>query len=217
MEAQLATKTVPGKKNNSTRNAMTLGLALLVVIAVIGLAYWKITQNQVYTDKADIEAPSITISAQKEGVIQKILVSEGQKIPANTSVAQVSDQILKNKDAGIVISAEDNVGKTVTSGEPIVTLIDPSELRVVAHLDEDKGLRDVQVGQNVLFTIDAYGSKKYFGVVDAIGSTSRQSGIVFNISDQREVKQFDVKIRFNPEQYPELKNGMSAKVTIYTK
>jgi len=54
-------------------------------------------------------------------------------------------------------------------------------------------------------------------VVDEVDPSSNQSDVVFNISDQREEQQFDVKIRFNTQEYPELKNGMSAKLTIFTK
>jgi multidrug resistance efflux pump len=204
---------VDGK--NTTKNTAKIGGTLLAVIAIVGIFYWAITRNQIYTDKASIEAPQITIAAALGGTIQKMLVSEGQQVQANMAVAQVADQILKTKDAGIVVSTEDKLGKTLNPGETAVVMINPEQLRVVAHIDEDKGFSEIKVGQSVSFTVDAYGSKKYVGVVDEISQTSRQSGVVFNISDKREVKQFDVKIRFNTEQYSELKNGMSAKVTIF--
>jgi hypothetical protein len=95
-----------------------------------------------------------------------------------------------------------------------VTIIDPNDLRVVGHLDEDKGLADVRVGQQATFTVDAYSSKKYIGTVDEISETSRTTGVMFSISDKRAVKQFDIKVRFNINDYPELKNGMSAKIWI---
>lgn len=203
-------------KRSSARSTALLGFVLLAVIAVVGLFFFAITKNQIVTDKADIEAPSITIASEQGGVIQKIFVKEGDLVSSNASVAQVSDQILKTKDVGLVISAQNNVGKTVGVGESIVTVINPAQLRVVAHIDENSGLSDIHVGQSAVFTVDAFGSKKYSGIVEEVSSTSRQSGVVFNISDQREVRQFDVKIRFDVKQYPELKNGMSAKVTIYT-
>jgi hypothetical protein len=93
-------------------------------------------------------------------------------------------------------------------------MFDPNELRVIGQIDEDKGLSDVKVGQDVEFTVDAYGSKKYTGIVDEISPVSREGDVVFNISDKREVKQFDVKVRFDISKYPELKNGMSAKMWI---
>jgi multidrug resistance efflux pump len=73
----------------------------------------------------------------------------------------------------------------------------------------------VQVGDAATFTVDAFGSKVYKGVVDEVSQTSNQSDVVFNISDQRPTNQFAVKVRFDPTLYPELKNGMSAKIWVY--
>ena len=204
-------------ESKSTKSAAIIGATLMAVIIVIGAFYLFITNNQIYTDKADIEAPEISISSNQGGTLQKMLVENGEQIAANTPVAQVADQILRSDQAGLVVSAESIEGKTVNAGESVVTLIHPQDLRVVAHVDEDKGLSGIKVGQLVTFTVDTFGSKKYTGVVEEISATSRQSGVVFNISNQREVKQFDVKIKFDSSKYTELKNGMSAKVTIFTK
>jgi len=96
-----------------------------------------------------------------------------------------------------------------------VSIIDPTQLRVIGTIEENKGLDKISIGQIVGFTVDAFGSKKYTGIVDEISPTSHNSGVVFTISDKRETKLFDIKVRFNPDKYPELKNGMSAKITIY--
>ena len=66
-----------------------------------------------------------------------------------------------------------------------------------------------------MFTVDAYGAKEYHGVVDSVSPTARTSDIVFSISDKREEKQFDVKVKYDIYAYPELKNGMSVKMWIY--
>jgi multidrug resistance efflux pump len=93
--------------------------------------------------------------------------------------------------------------------------MDPSTLRVVGQVDENKGLADVHVGAPVRFTVDAFGAKEYLGVVDEVSPTAHAGDVVFNISDQRQVQTFDVKVRFDTAAYPELKNGMSAKIWIY--
>lgn len=204
------------KKSGGTKNTAKIGGVLLITIILVAVFYLFITRNQIYTDKANIEAPDITISSNG-GSLQKILVKEGDMVDANIPIAQVDDQIIRTTQRGLVIVAQNNVGKILNPSEPIIKLINIDELRVVAHIDEDKGLSMIKNGQTVSFTVDAFGNKKYVGIVDSIASTSRQSGIVFNISDQREIKQFDVKIAFDILKYPELKNGMSAKVTIYTK
>ena len=94
-------------------------------------------------------------------------------------------------------------------------MINPNDLRVVGQVEEDKGLKDIKIGQSAIFTVDAFGSKQYSGIVDQINPTSDAGDIVFNISNTRQENNFDVKIRFDVNQYPELKNGMSAKLWIY--
>jgi hypothetical protein len=48
-----------------------------------------------------------------------------------------------------------------------------------------------------------------------VAPTSEQSDVVFNISDQRPTSQFAIYVRFDTTQYPQLKNGMSAKIWVY--
>jgi len=97
----------------------------------------------------------------------------------------------------------------------VATMIDPTQLRVMGNLDEDKSLNQIKVGDPATFTVDAFGSQQFKGVVDEISPTSEAGSVVFNISDQRPTNQFAVYVRFDPAQYPELKNGMSARILIY--
>lgn len=189
--------------------------ALLIVSSIASIAYWQISSKRIYTDKADIEAPNISLSPSATGVLQEVYVNVGDQINSNTIVAKVGNELIKSKSSGIVTKVDESIGKTINAGSEVVTVIDPNELRVVAHIDEDKGLSDISIGDQVNFTVDAFGGKTYQGIVDEISPTSRQNDIVFSISDKRETKVFDIKIRFDNEVYKELRNGMSAKVWIY--
>jgi multidrug resistance efflux pump len=192
-------------------------IAFIVVSAAAGLIYWFSTQGRIYTDKAEISAAMTDLSPVNAGVLEEVFVNEGDSVVENQSIARVGDETIKAKSDGIVVSINNNIGKNFNPGEVVASMINPSDLRVVGHIEENKGLKDIEIGQPVTFTVDAFGSKKYYGVVDEISDTSRQSGIVFNISDKREVMEFDVKIRYDINAYPELKNGMSAKIWIYKK
>lgn len=195
--------------------ARITGAIILVVLAIVGAITFKTLNSRVYTDQADIEAPVITLSPTASGVLQKIFVNVGDHVNADTVVAQVGDELIQTQVAGIITSTEDSIGQIVNPGDAIVTMIDPTTLRAVAHLDENKGLSSVAIGDHVVFTVDAFAGKEYQGVVDEISPTARQGDVVFNISDARETQEFDVKIRFDVNAYPELANGMSAKVWIY--
>jgi multidrug resistance efflux pump len=190
---------------------------LAVVFLAVGTIYWFNVQGRVYIDKSEISAAQVDLSSASGGVLQETFVRLGDYVQENGNIARVGDEIIKARSGGIVIVLNDNIGKNFNKGEVVASIIDPAQLRIVSHVEENKGLKDIKIGQPVIFKVDAFGGKKYYGVVDEISDTSRQSGIVFNISDKREVRQFDVKTRFDINAYPELKNGMSAKVWIYKK
>jgi multidrug resistance efflux pump len=190
------------------------GALLLVVIAIGGFAYWQHSSTRIAIDKAQITAPEIDLGPSAPGVLQEVFVRVGDEVPADTVVARVDNQSIKTKVGGLVIDVKKDLGKRFNPGEAVVSLIDPNELRVIGRLEEDKGLRDVRVGQTVSFTVDAFGSRAFYGTVDSISPTSRDSGIVFNISDKRETQEFDVSVRYDLDAYPELRNGMSAKIVV---
>ncbi len=193
------------------------GLALLI-IAIAGIAsYFIFADREVAIDTSSISAPIITLSPVSSGRLNAVYVNEGDILPANTPVALVGTEVLKTKVAGLIVQVNDTIGAQIAPGASVVEMIDPTQLRVVGRIDETKGLAQIRVGDPVTFTVDAFGSELFNGVVDEIAPTSNQSGIVFDISSQRETQQFDIKVRFNTSTYPQLKNGMSARMWIHTK
>lgn len=188
---------------------------LIITLMVGGIIYYKVSSSRIYIEDSDIEAPIISLSPSSTGILNNVFVEEGDFVPINTVVAQVGNTNIKTKTSGIIIDVQDTPGQFVTPQNAIVKMIDPNKLRVVGHLEEDKGLKKVRVGQRVVFTVDAFGTKKYSAFVDNVASTSRKSDIVFSISDKREEQEFDIKAKFDASEYPELKNGMSARMWIY--
>lgn len=213
--------TTPSPKIQETIQTPKKSIPLIPIIFVItillllgGGLYWNIARTRIAIDNAEISAPTIELAAQQGGILNDMMVGEGDLIRESTVVARVGDELIKTKIAGIITGVHNDIGKTFKPGEPIVEMIDPTELRVEGRIDESKGLRSVHVGQSVLFTVDTFGSRKYQGIIDEVSPVSRDLAVVFSISDKRETKEFTVKARFNVDQYPELKKGMSAKMTI---
>lgn len=203
----------------STRKRLfsIIGTALLIIAAGVIAAYLIITSGRVSIDTASIQAPLINLTSAAPGRLDALYVQAGDTVTANEPVASVGTQTITSKVAGLVVSVDDTVGAQVSAATPVVTMIDPSQLRVVGRIDENKGLAQIKVGDPITFTVDAFGGQQFAGVIDEIAPTSDQSGIVFNISDQRQIQQFDVKARFDTSAYAQLKNGMSARMTIYTR
>lgn len=201
------------------RNAIMLALGIIIVVGggIGAWAYLGASAQSVSIDKAQISAPVVSLSSTHGGVLRSLSVVAGQTVAPGTIVAQVGVELIKSTNGGLVIATHGDVGDHVAAGSAVVDMIDPNSLRVVGQLDENKGLRRIMVGQPVSFTVDSFGGTQFVGIVDKISPTSNQSGIVFNISDQRQVQQFDISARYATATYPQLRNGMSARMTVWTK
>lgn len=204
-----------GRNGTRRKSIMALTIVSFLVAGAVAFVYLWQSKQRVYVEKSRIEAPEISLSSASGGILEKLYVKPGDSVTKNEVVAQIGNDMVMTRDAGLVISTQNSIGKNFSPGETVATIIRPEDLRVTAQVEEDKGLSNVKVGQRVMFTVDAFSGKKYYGLVDEISPTARTSDVVFNISSQREEQDFDVKIRFDISQYPELKNGMSAKSWIY--
>jgi multidrug resistance efflux pump len=217
-------ETLPDKKEGKVGNLiqkirgnpLLLGgmVVLIIVIASAGLLYWNDVQSKIYVENSQITAPVISLSPSSSGVIDQLYVSVGDQVRRNQILAKVGDEVLSAKTDGVITSIEDTPGQRVTALTPVISMIDTQKLRVVGRIKEDKGLRDLSPGQHVEFTVDAFPSSQYQGMVEKIAPASRTGDIVFSISSKRQEQEFDVTVFYDVTAYPELKNGMSAKMWI---
>lgn len=193
-------------------------VVVMVILGVAGGAYYLMNaSSRIAIDKAEISAPLIPLSPQNAGELKDVLVHEGDEVQANTVVAQVGNELIKTQTAGRIVLVNNNIGKLFNRGESVVQMVQSDDLRVEARVAEDKGLKDIAVGQRAMFTVDTFGSKEYGGIVDEVSPAPLEAGIAFNISDKRATKEYLIKIRFDRTRYPELAYGMSARAWIYTK
>ena len=96
-------------------------------------------------------------------------------------------------------------------------MIRPVNLRVTGTIDENKGLNSIRVGQVVSFTVDALPGNTYWGYVDEISPSAVAPAFSFSTSTERATQQFTIYAKFDTTAYPTVKNGMSAKMVVYTK
>jgi multidrug resistance efflux pump len=205
----------PKKKTNRTVYIIAAAIVVVLGGGIAGFAYIKAASHIVSIDNATLSAPIVNLSPTAPGVLNQVYVKPGDLLPANTVVASVGTELIKSTSGGLVVTVNNNIGKSVAPSDTVVATIDPNALRVVGVLDENKGLSSIKVGDPVTFTVDAFGGQTFNGVVDEVSPTANATGIVFNISNSRETQQFDVKARFDAAAYPQLKNGMSARMTVY--
>lgn len=202
------------KLNIKNKFVIITTLFIILIAAISSFIYWEYSSARVYIEDAKIYAPTISLYPKVGGSLQEVYINAGDFVKMNDPIARVGNELIKAKADGLILTIETSIGSAYGPTSTVATMINPSNLRVVGETEEDKGLKYIKIGQEAYFTVDAFGSPKYYGIVDEISETSNEGDIVFSISDEREEKSFNIKIRFNVDQYSELKNGMSAKLWV---
>lgn len=193
-------------------------VAVVLVLVLSGVyLFYQTKTGRVTIEDSLTEAPTINIVPSSPGVLSSIPVHEGQEVTKGDALAVVGSNTLRADSDGIVTTISQDTGSTVAPQSPLIQMINPDHLRVDGTIDENKGLDQIEVGQVASFTVDAFPGRTYWGYVDEISPTAKQSQLSFSISSERPTQQFLVYVRFDSSKYPEIKNGMSAKMTVYTR
>ena len=193
------------------------GIILIIVIVLSAVFYFVKTAQRVFIEDSLIQAPIITVSPTASGKVKEIDVTEGQTVKKGDTLAMVGSETLRAETDGLIITANNQTGSSVGTTTQLIQMINPVDMRVAGTIDENKGLDKIHVGQVASFTVDAFPGNTYWGYVDEVAPTAKTAQLAFSISSERPTQQFFVYVRFNADQYPEIKNGMSAKMTVYTK
>lgn len=98
-------------------------------------------------------------------------------------------------------------GKTVRERQVIIRLPDPSQMRVLARVNEAR-IDRVKKGMNVRITVDAFPDHELYGVVQSVGEYPLP-----NIIPYSTVKEYSTEIQIT-KPIEALRSGMTAKVAI---
>lgn len=194
-----------------------LGIFLVIIIMIAGFFYYQKTKDRIFVENSIISAPIINVAPIVPGNLDKLYVYEGELVQKGDPIVEIGGQTIRAEDNSLVVKAQDVIGSIVSSQNAPVSLIKLSDLRVSGTIDENKGLNKIKIGQPVSFTVDAFPGKTYLGFIDEVSSTAKQTQIAFSISNERPTQQFEVFAKFDSSLYPEIKNGMSAKMTVFVK
>lgn len=136
------------------------------------------------------------------------------KVNRNLEYATITSPI-----DGVVINRAVEEGQTVAAGFETPTLFtiaaDLTKMQVIADVDE-ADIGNVELGQRVSFTVDAYPSDQFEGVVRQVrlGDSESSSGTSSSTSSSTVVTYEVVITADNPDL--KLKPRLTANVTIYT-
>lgn len=194
-------------------------IALFVICALLfaGTLFYFKKESRLFIENSLVDAQIIPIAPQTPGKLKDIFVIEGEKVNKGDALAEVGSEILRSYTDGIITTTSKQFGALVSAQNPPIQMINYYDMRISGTIDENKGLNQIKVGQVVSFTVDALPGKTFWGYVDEVSPAAKQTQLAFSISSERPTQQFLVFAKFNATAYPEIKTGMSSKMTVYTK
>lgn len=164
-----------------TRRVLLPAAAIvLVVVAVFGFNAYREGQLYVSTDNAQLTGQPVQVGAMNAGRVESIAPSIGSAVHKGDVIAQVAlpSQTGMGQSGqakmgflglgdtrvdvqapvdGIVIAEPVAIGATVSPGQPILSIVDPTQLWVNANIEETN-IGRVRVGQPVTVHVDALGA-----------------------------------------------------------
>jgi HlyD family secretion protein len=158
----------------------------------------------------------LTVALEAGPTTEAVAVAEAQVRRAERAVdvlnARLDQQVLTAPIAGIVARRSAQVGETATAGTPILTLVDLDEVTLELYIPVDR-IGQVQIGQGVAVTVDAYPGRTFAGEVASIAGEAEFTPRNVQTQAARVNLVFAVKVRIpNPDRA--LKPGMPADAVI---
>jgi multidrug resistance efflux pump len=174
------TKPAPRRRLNLRRLILPVGGVILLLAAVVGFNMYRDGQMYVSTDNAQLTGSPVQVGAMNAGRVQSItpgvgaIVHKGDplavvELPSQVGTAQNGQpklDFLNSGDStvtvqspldGVVLSVPSTPGATVQAGQPLVMIVDPSQLWVNANIEETNVSR-LKVGDPVSVHVDALGT-----------------------------------------------------------
>ncbi len=205
------------EKFKNSKAAKIVASIVLVALIAVGLFMFEKYTGRIMIENSLVYAPITSLSPSIPGQIKSIEVTDGQSVKKGDLLAIVGTEDIRAYTDGVIIDTDKQIGAIASGQTPVVKMIAVSQMRIDGTIDENKGLNNIKVGQIVSFTVDALPGRIFWGYIDEISQSAKQTQAAFSISSTRPTQQFDVYAKFDVNAYPQIKNGMSAKMTVYTK
>ena len=158
-----------------------LSVLALVLVGLVGLAYraWYDATHFVWADDAQVSGSIIQVGALNAGQVRAVLSDVGQTVQEGQTVARISvpqpiaatangtpklgftNTVNQQVDVtspltGVVVARLADPGSTVTVGQPIVAVVEPTKLTIAGNVSETNVNR-IKVGDPVDVTVDSLG------------------------------------------------------------
>jgi multidrug resistance efflux pump len=159
-------------KRKISRTTIILA-AIVILLAGLGIAGYFIYEGTYYyqTDNAKVDTAVYQLTANANGKLMIMDVSQGDEVKAGQILARVEDgPYIKAPVDGTVIDVNMQQGDYATAADVIVVVAETSDMYITANVEETNILK-IHKGQNVSVLLDAYGSN-FDGYVDYVNTVT---------------------------------------------
>jgi HlyD family secretion protein len=186
----------------------------------ISASQFEAAQNAYNTREAQLKSAQETLSLVKEGPRKEDIQAAEHRVQQakamlNTSEERLKDTVLFAPISGVILRKNVELGETVSSGTPVVTIGDLENPWIKVYVKENR-LGQVKLGQKANIKVDSFKGKIYEGTVTFISSEAEFTPKNVQTEEERVKLVFGVKVKVKNEN-GELKPGMPADVKISLK
>ena len=216
-----------------------------MLLLVAGVAAWSLRDQPnsgPLKASGTIELDEVTLAAETSGRIAELNVDEGSSVLEGQIVGHLTDPVLdvqikqvtgdpaqqqivqaemsrlelRAPLGGVVLKRLAHRGEVVAAGTPILTVADPTDLKLTLYvLEADMGR--VHVGQHVGVHADAFPDRTFAGHVETLATRAEFTPRNVQSIDERRHQVFGIKVRVtDPAAGGVLKSGMAATVYVPT-
>lgn len=149
---------------------------LLIVAFIVAIVWWWNYRKYISTVDANLDSYRVNVAAQSMAPLQAVYKQEGDSVNKGDLLALLDSAATKEYR---IVSPVDGViakqwvvpGDLLEPGENIFTLNRGKDLWVTVYLQETK-FSKIRLGQEALFTLDAYPDLTFYGKIFYIGSNT---------------------------------------------
>jgi HlyD family secretion protein len=217
----------PQRRPHPPRPVLVAAVLLLLAVA-IGTAYWwtrAAAGPAALVASGTVEVDEVTLSAESAGRLVNLSVDEGSRVTEGQLVGQLDDPVLdvqrkqsvadaaqqqltqaqlshlelRAPISGVVQKQIAHRGEYVAPGAPVLTVADPSDLKLTLYVVESD-LGQVAPGQQVTLRSDAYPDRVFTGQVRTVADKAEFTPRNVQTQKDRQNLVFAVTVRVpNPD------------------
>lgn len=197
----------------------------VIILAVVAYGLYYLFQTMVYKNgtiaSGSIEANEVHLGVVTGGIVDRMLVDEGQTIKKDQLLAVVregagsSSGNIRSPINGIVLMRAADPGEITTAGGALLVVADLSTVTLTVYVPEAQ-YGQIYLGQDLPVTVDSFPGYVYIGTVTRIADEAEFTPRNAQTIQNRKNTVYAVKLTI-PNPNMDLKPGMPADVTLPVK